>query len=759
MDTTHQAPTAPAPAPDGRSPLHGFLAPDAIAIVGASADPTKRGYKALVGLIKGHYRGAIYPIHPRLDEVLGVRAHASLAAVPGPIDLALICTPASTVPGILAECGRKGVKGAVVLASGFKETGADGARLEQQVLAAARAGGVRVIGPNTSGMFNLHKRVNLLALHNVRAGDIGFISQSGNMLLSLVLEAEHNGQVGFSTYVGPGNQTDIGFNDYLRYLGEDPHTRVATLYVEGFRDGRRFLQVARDTTLRKPVVVYKSGATDAGRKAASSHTGALAGSYAMTVDLLRQAGVSVVQRSDDILPVAEGLALLQQARGKRVAVVSDGGGQATIAADRLAEAGLELATLSEHTRQRLAEILFPQASLVNPVDVAGSSDANPALLADCLRVVAEDEGVDSVFLVGMFGGYHIRFAEALLGGEMRGAEAMIELARAIAKPVVVYSLYAPVKPPALRRLHEAGLPVYSSIEHAVRVLAALGERGQYLAARRAETSGEADRVDTADDGRPPSLPDPAMSALFDAAAAQGRDLFEFEARALLRAHGVTVPAERLVRDAAAVPAAAAAFGDVPLAVKVVSRDILHKSDAGGVQLDVRGEAALRDALARIVASCRTRVPQAEIEGVLVAPMAAKGVEVIVGVSRDPIFGPVLMFGLGGIFVEVLEDVAFRAIPLSPHDAREMVGQIKARRVLAGVRGQAAVDTEALVALLLQVSAIAVAYPRLAALDLNPVIAYPDGYAVVDARVIVDGEPLAMTVATAASVENVERAAP
>ncbi|MBR0567064.1 acetate--CoA ligase family protein [Azoarcus sp. L1K30] len=708
-----------------KSPLHDFLAPDSIAIVGASADPTKRGYKAMIGLIKDGYRGAIYPINPKIDRVLGVKTCASLDAVPGPVDLALICTPASTVPGILAECGRKGVKGAIVLASGFKEIGSEGAKLEQQVLDAARAGGVRVIGPNTSGMFNLHKKVNLLALANVKPGDIGFISQSGNMLLSLVLEAEHNGHVGFSTYVGPGNQTDIGFNDYLRYLGEDANTRVATLYVEGFRDGQRFLEVAREISAVKPVVVYKSGSTEQGQKAASSHTGALAGSYAMTVDLLRQVGVSVVQHSNEILPVAEGLGLMQKAPGKRVAVISDGGGQATIASDRLAEAGLELAELSEHTRRRLGEILFPQASLVNPVDVAGSSDANPALLAECMEIVAEDDNVDSIFLVGMFGGYSIRFAEDLLGGEMRGAESMIELARRVDKAVVVYSLYAPIKPPALRRLHEAGLPVYTSIEHAVRVLAALGERGIYLKSRAADSHA------------PAVVPSEDMKAMFARAQNEGRDLFEFEAKTLLRAHGVDVAPEVVVRSADELPAVAAQFGDQALVMKVVSKDILHKSDAGGVKLNLHGEADLRQAFDRIMSSCRAYDPNADIRGALVTPMAKKGTEVIIGVSRDPIFGPVLMFGLGGIFVEILKDVAFRAIPLSQHDAESMVDQLKARKVLEGARGEPPADKAALVDLLLKVSGIVSAYPQISELDLNPVIAYPEGYAAVDARVIVN----------------------
>lgn len=706
-----------------KSPLHAILAPDSIAIVGASADPTKRGYKAMVGLIKDGYKGAIYPINPKADMILGAKAYASLADLPDGVDLALMCTPAASIPSLIAECGRKHIKGVIILASGFKEIGPEGAQLEQQVLDAARAGNVRVIGPNTSGMFNLHKKVNLLALTNIKAGDIGFISQSGNMLLSLVLEAEHNGHVGFSTYVGPGNQTDIGFNDYLCYLGEEPNTRVATLYVEGFRDGQRFLEVAREVTAHKPVVVYKSGSTEQGKKAASSHTGALAGSYAMTVDLLRQVGVSVVQDSDDILPVAEGLGLLQQAHGKRVAVVSDGGGQATIASDRLAEAGLELVELSETTRSRLRAILFAQASVINPVDVAGSTDANPALLAECMAIVADDENVDAVFLVGMFGGYSIRFAEDLLGGEMRGAESMIELARRIDKPLVIYSLYQPVKPPALRRLHEAGLPVYGSIEHAVRVLAALGERGVYLKSRSGWSL------------EPPTAPVADMQAMFARAQNEGRDLFEFEAKALMRAHGVHVAPEVVVRNPDALTAVAADFGDQALVMKVVSKDILHKSDAGGVKLNLRGEGDLRVAWDEIMASCQAYDANADIRGVLVTPMAKKGTEVILGVVRDPIFGPVLMFGLGGIFVEVLEDVAFRAIPLSRQDAVSMVEQIKGRKILAGVRGESPVDKGALVDLLLKVSGIVTAYPQLSELDLNPVIAYSDGYAVVDARII------------------------
>jgi acetyl coenzyme A synthetase (ADP forming)-like protein len=710
-----------------KSSLHDFLAPDSIAILGASSDPTKRGYKAMVGLINDGYEGAIYPINPKADTILGYKAYPSMESLPGPAALALICTPAKTIPDLLAQCGRNGTKGAIILASGFGEVDEAGAKLGQEVLEAAQKANVRIVGPNTSGMFNLHKKVNLLALDNVKPGDIGIISQSGNMLLALALEAESNGHVGFSTYVGPGNQIDLGFADYLQYLGEDENTSVATLYVEGFKNGRVFLNVAKEIAKTKPVVVYKSGSTEAGQKAAKSHTGALAGSYAMTVDLLRQVGVTVVSQSDEILPVAEGLGLLQQATGNRVAILAYGGGQATIASDRLCEAGLELAELSDATRSALRDILFPQASLVNPVDVAGSTDANPKLLADCMSILVKDANVDMVFLVGMFGGYGIRFAEELKAEELQTADAIAKLSGQTDKPLVVYSLYSHVRPEPLVRLREAGVPVYNSIEHAVQVLKALNERGAYIARnQRAELAQ-------------PLSPDAGAVATFKQAQASGRDLFEFEAKSLLRTYGVDVPKELIVRTEAGLLDAVAEFGDTPLAMKVVSKDILHKSDAGGVKLNLIGEADLRRGQAEILASCKLYKADAEIEGVLLAPMARKGTEVIIGVSRDPVFGPVLMFGLGGIFVEVLEDVAFRAIPLSRDDARSMVNQIKARKILEGARGEPAVSKDALVELLLKVSSIVDAHSEILELDLNPVIAYNDGYAVVDARVIVRQE--------------------
>ncbi len=709
---------------DSRSELHQFLAPDSIAVIGASTDPTKRGYKAMVGLLEGGFEGRIYPVNPKAPEILGVKAWSSVTALPEPADLALICTPARTVPGLLRECGKNGVRGAVILASGFGEVGGDGVALEAETLAAAREAGVRIIGPNTSGMFNLHKKVNLLALQNVRPGDIGIVSQSGNMLLALALEAQRNGYIGFSTYVGPGNQTDIGFGDYLRYLSEDSHTRVATFYIEGFKDGRAFLNAARAATRVKPVVVYKSGSTQAGQKSASSHTGALAGSYAMTVDLLHQNGVNVVSHSDEILPVAEGLGLLQQSSGNRVAILSDGGGQATIASDRISEAGLVLADLGQQTRDRLSEILFPQASLANPIDVAGSTDANPGLFTECVDILLQDDQVDMVFLVGMFGGYGIRFDESLQAAEEQCAGEMARIVAERGKGMVVYSLYAPVRPKALATLRESGIPVHDSIENAVSTLRALSERGAYL--KRADSRPE-----------PLSLQRSESAAtVFSLAQSEGRDLLEPEARAVLSDYGVAVPDSRWVRDDDELAAAAEHFGDRPLAMKIVSRDILHKSDAGGVRLNLVGPEALREAHRGIEASCRDYAPEGRQEGVLLTPMASKGVEVIIGASRDPVFGPVVMFGLGGIFVELFKDVAFRAVPLTRFDAEDMISQVKASRILDGIRGEQAVDKTALVDLLLRISAIMELHPEIESLDLNPVIARADGCEPVDARIIV-----------------------
>ncbi len=708
--------------------LQRILEPRSIAVVGASNNTTKRGYHATKALVDDGFSGELYPVNPKAHKILNLKSYDSLASIPNEVDLVVACVPAKVVPSIITEAGEKKVKGVIILASGFGEMGAEGKRLENHVKSIAEAYGVRLIGPNTSGFFNLYQQINLLGLQGVKPGHIGFISQSGNMLLSLALEAQANGHLGFSCYVGPGNQIDVGFSDYLRFLGEDKNTKVAAFYIEGFNNGEDFLTVAKEVTPNKPVVVYKSGSTEAGIQSASSHTGALAGSYAMTVDVLEQSGVIVVERSDLLLPVVEALELQPPAKGRRVAILADGGGQATIAADRIIENNLEFAVLAQTTKDNLANILWPQATLNNPIDVAGSTDADPSLFSRCIDILLSDSGVDTVLVVGMFGGYAARFGESLKDIEIETAKNIASIAQGHGKPVVIHSLYSAVKTQALHVLRASGIPSYASIEVAVSAVRALCQRGVYLESIKQPATPFSINKNTLEEGQ---------ALIRQARSNNGNVLLESEAKTLLKANGIDLPDEVIVKNIDELNSAFTRFEPQAVAMKIVSKDILHKSDAGGVKLDLLTLHEYTEAYNNIIVNTKAYNSSADIAGVLVTPMAKKGVEIIIGMVDDPIFGRVLMLGLGGIFVEVLKDVTFRKLPLSRYDAESMLDSIKARKILEGVRGNQGIDRLAIIDLLLNLSSLVAAYPEIKELDLNPVIAYSKKYAIVDARVILN----------------------
>ncbi len=711
----------------GASSLVPILYPESIAVVGASKDRTKRGFRSIERLLADGYRGAIHPINPKEREILGLRCYASLGEVEGPIDLALICTPAGTLPALIRECGAKGIKGAVVLAGGFAETGEAGRRLQGEMAAVAREVGVRIIGPNTSGVFNTHKSCNVVGFVDLRKGGIGLLTQSGNMALALATEAQAHGHVGLSTYVGIGNEADIRFDEYLDYFGEDPNTDVVIAYVEGLKDGPRFLEALRRITRAKPVVVYKSGRTGAGISSAKSHTGAMAGDYTVSAGVLRQAGAVLARRSDEILAIAESLSRLPPLTSRRIAVLSDGGGHATIAADTLVESGLTLAALGADTRRRLAALLPPAAATVNPVDAASGTDTNPALFDDCARILLDDPCVDGLLISGLYGGYAIRFDGNLLEMELETSDRIARLPRDYGKPVLVHSLYGALqgdmRPAPLTRLRAAGIPVHDSLERAVRCMAALAEFGE-VAARR------------------PSAPAPIRrQAAIERIVARCRDedrrvVLEHEGRMALQAAGVPMAQAFLATGAVEAAEMFSRLGSVPLAMKVVSPGIIHKTEAGGVVLGVAGADEARETFARILESANRAGHSSDIRGVLMTPMATEGgVEVIVGVVRDPIFGHVMMFGIGGVLVELLHDVVFRAVPLTRDDAWAMLEGIKAKAVLDGARGAPAVDREALVGLLLRVSELVTAFPEIEELDLNPVLARASGLDVLDVRIL------------------------
>jgi len=699
-----------------------------VAIIGASNDPSKRGNQAIRKLRADGYEGAIFPINPKADEIMGLPAYPSVLDVESDIDVVLVCTPAKTLPAILAQCGQKGIPGAVVLAAGFSEIGAEGADIAAAALAAAREHNVRVVGPNTNGVFNLHNRMNLVGVQDVEPGHIGICSQSGNMMLGLVTEARRRGGVGFSSYVGVGNQLDVNLAEYLRYFGDDEDTRVPLFYVEGFQDGRAFLETCREVTQKKPVVIYKSGRTEAGQVAASSHTGSLASSFALTRGLLRQAGATVVEQSDKILSIAEGLSKMPVPAGGRVAILADGGGHATVTVDALVDSGVELATLSAATTARLRDLLPAAASCVNPVDVAGGTDDDPSVAAACAEAILADESVDILMMVGMYGGFAARFNPALLDNEIDTSHRLARLAGEHGKPLLVQSVYAALRTKPIETLKQAGIPVFIWPEPAVRCIS---ELIGYARARRRNATARLVM---------PDRPRAGGQKILGTIQAEGRNAFyEHEAKALLAVYGAQVPGEFLARSEVDLARAADQLGDGPVAMKIVSQDILHKSDAGGVKLKVAGEAAMRAAYKEILANARAYDADADVHGVLLAPMAQPGVETIIGVTHDPMFGPVMMFGLGGIFVEVLKDVSFRALPMSRADAHEMVSEIQSSKILDGVRGALPIDRQALVDLMITVAQLALAHSEIREIDLNPVILRADGYDIVDARMILNSK--------------------
>lgn len=710
--------------------LEKLLNAESVAIIGASKDKTKRGFQAIKTLLDEKFEGVIYPVNPKESSILGLKCYQDIADVPGPVDTVLIVTPARTIPGLLAACGAKGVKGAVIIAGGFRETGQDGQRLEDALKEAALQSGVRFIGPNTSGMINLKNNLNLVGLRNAPKGDIALISQSGNMALALITEAKVKSLKGFSYYIGVGNEADVKFHEYLEFFKNDPETKAILMYVEGMRDGRKFLQQAHLTTLSKPIILLKSGRTDTGRKAAGSHTGALAGISEVSRTAFGRAGIVVIEDSDKLFPAAETLSSLPPIKNNSVAILADGGGHATIAADLLTDLGLTIPELDGKVQARLKSILPAAAAVGNPVDVAGGTDSDPTIFADCVDIILKDPAVGGLLIVGLFGGYGIRFEESLSLKEEDAAHRMGKLIKKRNKPIIVHSLFASARPHSHHLLRYYNIPVYDSLEVATKCVGVLAEYGGHLQSHKIKTNfvfnwGAKSK--------------PEARKIIDQAGKEGRTLLlEHEVKRIInmhaKAHAIPITTDMLassVDDAVNVSRTLSG----PLVMKIASPDIMHKSDIGGVRLNLNGEEDIRRAYGEIMENVNKHNPHADIRGVIIAPMAKDGVEVIIGTKIDDQFGPVLMFGMGGIFVELLKDVVFRVLPISYFSAKKMVNEIKSP-LLNGMRGKPPGDKKAIHRLLLLVSEIIEAYPQIREMDLNPVIVHEQGLSIVDARIIV-----------------------
>jgi acetate---CoA ligase (ADP-forming) len=734
--------TVSTPEPVGA--LDAILNPRSVGIIGASRDPTKRGHQIVRALIDADYRGRIHPVNPAGGELLGLPVAPRIADLDSAPDLAVICTPAHTVPQVLRDCAAAGVRGAIALAVGFGESGSAGGTLEEELQSIVRATGIRLAGPNTSGLLNTATGLNLIGMRNVPVGPLALLVQSGNLTLQLVTEAASRGDYGFRYCIGVGNETDIQFHEYLQYLGSDDSVRAILVHTEGFRSGREFVRVASEVSQRKPIVILKGARTAAGSVVARSHTGAIAGDYAVFQSAMRQAGVIEVTRTDELFHVGQTLASQPTIPlGRGIAVLSDGGGHSALAVDAIGS-GRSLAQLADDTRAQLRDLLGPAAAVDNPVDLAGAADADPRSFARALELLAADPAVGAVLIAGLFGGYAIRFASALLDAEEYAARAMLEIAQRRRVALIVHSLYAASRSAPLRSLTAAGVPVIESLEVACRCLTA-------LAAHRP-------RQHEPTFGIPAIESETGRSAIANAIAEWRTTLLEPEARELVAAHGVPLVPARWCRTGAEAEQAAREFG-CAVAIKAVSAAASHKSEAGGVSLDVSADHASRrfaQVTAAVEQFTQAHGHEADAQGALVTPMLAKPLaEVLVGVRRDAQFGPVLVLSAGGSAVELFGQSAVRLLPIVERSAdrsrREighmqghieiMLCELSIARVLAGYRGQPAGDIRGITRVALALADALYAHPALESVEINPLFVYPDRVVAVDARACLIGVPV------------------
>jgi acyl-CoA synthetase (NDP forming) len=697
------------------SDLANFLAPRSIAVIGASEGGEKIGGRLMNNLLRHRYPGRLYPINRGRKEVYGLPAFPDLAAVPEPVELAMIAIPAESVPQAIEDCAAAGICNVVVTSSGFADAGEAGAALQERVIAMARRLGLRIAGPNTQGFYNVpagicatfSPGVNIEPGPKEKRNRIGVVAQSGGLGFSLYNRGRLGG-LDFSSIIAVGNQGDLELVDYADLLLDDGDTKVVMLFIEAIKSPGRFIALAeKAAALQKPLVVAKVGRHKAARRAVASHTGSLSGSDQAYDAVFERHGVIRAESPEEMLDIAALFTRHKVPRGNRVCVISATGGTAAWLTDTCEGYGLELPEIDAARQKRLREIIPPYGSPTNPVDITaqGLSGYAPSL------AVLEDSPDLDAFIVPISLAQEARIA--------REGEAIAEIARRSAKPVLIYS-YTVASEASKARLDKLDLHFYSRMEGCARALQAGLFYHRFQMARTAPAQAA-------------SPPGPARSFL----AARGPVVCEYEAAELLASYGIATLPQRLATNADAAVAAAEAMG-WPVALKVQSPQIPHKTEAKALALGIADAAALRHAYAKIVAGARAFAPQAEIKGVLVQQMARPGIELIAGVADDPDFGPIVMCGLGGVLAELYGDVAFAPAPLTLAQADAMLGKLTAARLLAGVRGAPAADRAAMADLLVRLSRLAAdAAGRVAEIDLNPVIVYPagEGLAVADALIV------------------------
>ncbi len=685
--------------------LSAFFAPNAIAVIGASTDPEKLGHAVLDNLVHGGYLASghrLYPINPKASEILGLPVYASVTDVPDPIDLAVIVIPYRLVPDALRTCGEKRIPAAIVISAGFREAGMEGLERERELIAIARQYDIRLIGPNCLGVIDTMTPMNAsFSAGMPPSGPMAFMSQSG-ALGTAILDWAQAGRLGLSRFVSLGNKADVSEIDLLRYWEDDPVSRVILMYVEGLPDGQEFIRVAREVSKKKPVVAVKSGITQAGSRAVTSHTGSLAGSEQAYQAAFRQAGVVRADSMEDLFDYARAFAYLKPLAGDRIAIVTNAGGPGILATDAIERAGLKMARFDPERILNLKQGLPDAASAANPVDVLGDARADRYRFA--LDQMVADEHVDAVLV--------ILTPQAMTQIE-ETAQAVIHVAGRADIPVLACFMGEARIEAGARLLREHDLPNFAFPERAALVLKAMSSYRQSLAEPMPEFEiFEVDR--------------PAVRQTFDRALADGRvTIGDSEARAVLTAYGLRIPDSELADNPERAVEVATAMG-FPVVLKIASPDILHKTDVGGVKVGLQNAEDVRDAFDLITYRAQRYLPDARLWGCLVQKMVPPGLEVLIGMNRDPQFGPLVTFGLGGIYVEILKDVAFRLAPFSRREAETILGEIRTHALLDGVRGRPGVDKPVLVDTLLRIGQLVQDFPEIAELDINPFVVYEAG---------------------------------
>ncbi|HEX5972149.1 MAG TPA: acetate--CoA ligase family protein [Gemmatimonadaceae bacterium] len=707
------------PSPVGS--LDSVLKPRHIAVIGASRTPNTIGYRIVSNLVLHGFSGAVYPVNPKAAAVHALPSWPSILEVPHTPDVAVIAVPKERVLEVADESGRRGVRALVVISAGFREVGGEGIERERALLEIVRRHGMRLVGPNCMGMINTDPAISMNATFASPMppfGRAGFVSQSGALGVSVLDYATEFG-IGIAQFVSMGNKPDVSGNDLLLQWEHDPQIGVILMYVENFGNPRRFLEIASRITRSKPIIVVKAGRSAVGARAASSHTGALAASESAVDALLQQAGVLRAGSIEELFDMAMAFSVLRPPRSRHTAVVGNSGGPGVLAADALEERGLDLVEFTPGTVGRLQPLFPPEASIRNPLDMIAS--ANPAGYRLALDAVLADERVDAAVAI---------FTPPLGVDSSAVASAIGGVAQSHRdKPVLAVLMGRERLPEAKRELQLAGVPAYIFPESAARALGALARYGE-MSARRSTIS------------ELPLLPREARTRTAEVIACARREhrlkLTEQEALAVVEAYGVSTIRSAVATSPDEAVRLAESIG-YPVVLKVVSPLVVHKSDVGGVRLNVGDAATVRAAYASILERVHASVPDARIEGILVQRQSAPGRELIVGITRSAGFGGMVMVGLGGTFVEVLRDVAFRIAPIGMEDAREMLLSLRGAAILGAVRGLPAVPIEHIQELLVRVGMLADAHPDIAELDVNPLTVGPEGGIALDARVMLAPE--------------------